>query len=173
MKDFRGLEFSKKLRKASKTRMKGYEDIEVSECYLVYYQHQDKKAWLGPAKMVASKGNDIFIFANGNIRKVPKCNIQICEKETRDEEESAEKIKGNVKFEEEGFGDNIVEKDVEIVDKRVTRSMAEVKRKEMRKYEISTFWMRVENTECFDEMAIYNVEMPLKEHRRPEVIEAI
>ena len=31
MKDFRELEFSKKLRKASKTRMKGYEDIKLSE----------------------------------------------------------------------------------------------------------------------------------------------
>ena len=70
MKDFRELEFSKKLRKASKTRMKGYEDVKISEGDLVYYQHQDKKAWLGPVKVFASKGNDIFIFANGNIRKV-------------------------------------------------------------------------------------------------------
>ena len=112
MKDFRELEFSKKLRKASKTRMKGYEDVKISEGDLVYYQHQDMKAWLGPAKVFASKGNDIFIFANGNIRKVPKCNVQLCEKETMDEEGWAKKIKSNVKFEEEGFGDNIVEKDI-------------------------------------------------------------
>ena len=31
MKEFRELEFSKKLRRASKTRMKGYEDIKISE----------------------------------------------------------------------------------------------------------------------------------------------
>ena len=32
--------------------------------------------------------------------------------------------------------------------------------------------MRVENTECFDEMAFYTLEVPVEEHRRPEVIEA-
>ena len=65
MKEFRELEFSKKLRRASKTRMKGYEDIQISEGDLVYYKHQDKKAWLGPAKVFASNGNDIFIFQMG------------------------------------------------------------------------------------------------------------
>jgi len=39
MKEFRQLEFSKKLRRASKTRMKGYEDIEISERDLVFYQY--------------------------------------------------------------------------------------------------------------------------------------
>ena len=42
----------------------------------------------------------------------------------------------------------------------------------MRRDEISTFWMKVENTECFDEYAIYTVEVPVKEHKKPEVIEA-
>ena len=37
-----------------------------------------------------------------------------------DEEGWAEKVKGNVMFEKDGLGDNIEEKDVEIVDKRVT-----------------------------------------------------
>ena len=32
--------------------------------------------------------------------------------------------------------------------------------------------MRVENTKCFDEVAIYTVEVPVREHKRPEVIEA-
>ncbi len=39
MKEFRELEFSKKLRRASKTRMKGYEDIKISERDLVFYQY--------------------------------------------------------------------------------------------------------------------------------------
>ena len=42
----------------------------------------------------------------------------------------------------------------------------------MRREEISTFWMQVENLECFDEMAIYTVEVPVREHKKPEVIEA-
>ena len=32
--------------------------------------------------------------------------------------------------------------------------------------------MKVENAECFDDVAIYTAEVPKKEHRRPEVIEA-
>ena len=39
MKDFRELEFSNKLGKASKTRIKGYEDVKISEGDMVYYQH--------------------------------------------------------------------------------------------------------------------------------------
>ena len=42
----------------------------------------------------------------------------------------------------------------------------------MRKDEISTFWMKIENAECFDEIAIYTVEVPVREHKKPEVIEA-
>ena len=29
--------------------------------------------------MFASNGNKGFIFANGRIRKFPKCNVQMCE----------------------------------------------------------------------------------------------
>ena len=50
--------------------------------------------------------------------------------------------------------------------------MADAKREEMRKEEISTFWMQVENSECFDEMTIYTVEVVVREHKKPEVIEA-
>ena len=90
MKEFRELEFSKKLKKVSETRSRGYEDIQVKEGDLVYYQHQDKKAWLGPVKVFAVKGRDIFIFANGSVRKVPRCNVQLCETEDDDSEEKDE-----------------------------------------------------------------------------------
>ena len=55
-----------------------------------------------------------------------------------------------VRFEEkysEGFGDKIEKQDIEEVSKRVTRSMTDAKRKEMRRDEVSTFWMQVENLE--------------------------
>ena len=42
------LEFSGKLRKANKTRSKGYEDIVIETGDLVINQYKDKKAWLGP-----------------------------------------------------------------------------------------------------------------------------
>ena len=66
MKEFRELEFSQKLRKASITRMKGYEDVQITTGDLVFYQYDDKKAWPGPEKVCTVNGGDILIFANGN-----------------------------------------------------------------------------------------------------------
>ena len=52
----------------------------------------------------------------------------------------------------EAFGEEVEDKDMEEVSKIMTRSMRDAKRKEMRRDEISTFWMQLENSECFDEM---------------------
>ena len=82
------------------------------------------------------------------------------------------KNKTKVQFEEQGFGNDIENEDVEEINKRITRSMTDVKREEMRKEEISTFWMKMENLECFDEMTIYTVVVPVREHKKPEIIEA-
>ena len=48
MRRFREVEFSRKLNRARETRLKGYEDKIIKEGHLVFYQHQYKKAWLGP-----------------------------------------------------------------------------------------------------------------------------
>ena len=32
--------------------------------------------------------------------------------------------------------------------------------------------MKIENEECFNDVTIYTVEVPVKEHKKPEVIEA-
>ena len=47
-----------------------------------------------------------------------------------------------------------------------------MEKRELERDKISTFWMKIENTECFDDVAIYTVEVQVKEHKRPEVIEA-
>ena len=80
MREFRQLEFSKKLRQTSKSRMKGYEDMKINAGDLVFYQYENKKAWLGREKVFTVNGGDVFIFANGNIRKIPRCNILLCDK---------------------------------------------------------------------------------------------
>ena len=96
---------------------------------MVYYQHQDKKAWLGPAKVFASNGNDIFIFVNGNIRKVPWYNVQLCYKEVEIDKNKGEKNEAREQFEEQGFGDNIEDMVVDVVDMRVSRSVTDAKKK--------------------------------------------
>ena len=125
MKEFRELEFLRKFRRASKTSMKGYEDIKISEGDLVFYQYQDKKAWLGPEKVFAINGGDVFIFANGNIRKVPRCNVQLCKNGVEIEKGKGGKNEAKVQLEEQDIGNDIEDKDVEVVNKRVTRSMTD------------------------------------------------
>ena len=71
MRKFREVEFSRKLIRAKETRLKGYEDEVVKEGDFVLYQHQDKKAWLGPVQVFSKQGNSIFLFANGSMRKIP------------------------------------------------------------------------------------------------------
>ena len=45
------------------------------------------------------------------------------------------------------------------VSRIMTRSMTDAKRREMKRDEMSTFWIQVENSECVDEIAIYTVEV--------------
>ena len=84
MKEFREQEFSRKLEIALNTRSKGYEDEILEEEDMVYYQVEGKKAWLGPVKIFTVKGNSIFLFANGSIRKIPRCNIKLHKKKEED-----------------------------------------------------------------------------------------
>ena len=120
------------------------------------------------------KGKKIFIFANGSVRKVPRCNVHLCEKDNEEIEiKEEEKQKGgSVKFDYQDFGGNITTEDVEKKVRRRICSIMDVERRELERDKISTFWMKLENTECFDDFTIYTVEVPVKEHKRPEVIEA-
>ena len=50
--------------------------------------------------------------------------------------------------------------------------MTAVERRELERDWTSTFWFRMENTECYDDIAVYTVEVPATEHKKPEVVEA-
>ena len=109
---------------------------------IVFYQYEDKKTWLGPAKVFAVNGGDIVIFANSNLRKVPRCNVQLSEKKEEIEKDETEESNSTVTFaEKDSEGKEVKEKDIEEVSKIMTRSMTDAKRKKMRRDEISTFWM--------------------------------
>ena len=107
---------------------------------------------MGPEKVFAVNGGDVFIFANGNIRKVPRCNVPLSEKNEEIEKDETEGNVPKVTFEEkesEAFGEEVEEQDIEEVNRVMTRSKTDAKIKEMRRDEISTFWMQVENPEGF------------------------
>ena len=50
--------------------------------------------------------------------------------------------------------------------------MMAVERRELERDKISTFWLKMENTECYDDIAVYAVEVPVADHKKVEVIEA-
>merc|ERR1712030_121308 len=75
-------------------------------------------------------------------------------------------------LEEEEFGEGIDEKDIEEIGRRRTRSLTAVERRELERDKTSTFWLQVDNTECFDDVTVYAVEVPVSEHKAPEVVEA-
>ena len=60
----------------------------------------------------------------------------------------------------------------DVIERRKTRSMTEVEKRELERDQISTFWLRVENKECYDDIEVYAVEVPAAEHKKAEVIEA-
>ena len=95
---------------------------------------------MGPEKVFAVNRGNIFIFANGNLKKVPRCNVQLSEKKEEIEKDEMEGSTSTVTFEEkDSEGKEIEEKDIEEVSKIMTRSMTDAKRKEMRREEISNF----------------------------------
>lgn len=49
--------------------------------------------------------------------------------------------------------------------------MTDVQRGELEWDKIATFWIKINNTEFFDDVEIYTVEVPVREHKRPKVKE--
>ena len=116
------------------------------------------------------------------MKKVPRCNVQLVSSEEESSEESHNLAESSeqraasrelkeagqsVNFEEEDFGDDLNEEEVEEIGRRRTRSMTAVERDKT-----STFWLKMENTECYDNIAVYVVEVPVAEHKKVVVVEA-
>merc|ERR1712105_123488 len=93
LKKYRQVEFTKKLGKARVTRSKGYEGIILKAGDVVLFQNQGKRAWLGPEKVFAVKNKDIFLIANGSIKKVPRSNIQFLRRDEPDDDVTTPKEK--------------------------------------------------------------------------------
>jgi len=113
LKDYREVEFTKKLERAKETRAKGYEDTILKEGDVVFYQAQGKKSWLGPERIFAVKNNSIFIIANGSMKKIPRSNVQFIRREVIDDDKGINKdtplIENSVSFEIEDEKDDAIE----------------------------------------------------------------
>ena len=143
----------------------------MKEGDFVFYQHRDRKAWLGPVKVFSVHNNSVFLFVNGSMKKIPRCNIQLWKSGESPDDSGTSTNNGSfenspkVSFEEEDFSKDMEEKEVEEIERRRTRSMMAVERRELERDQISTFWLRMENKECYEDYAVYAVEVPTAEHK--------
>ena len=152
-KAFREVEYGSKLVRAANQTSRSFQDIQYKEGDWVFYQPLSKKAWFGPVKVFVHRGNDVWVWANGDLKKIAACKVQ------------PYVVGEDLEVLEE-------DRDIEPVTltKPVTRS---AKLKEAKKDTIGAYWMTLENNECFDGcVTTYVVEVPVKEHKAPEVLEA-
>ena len=126
----------------------------------MYYQNQGKKAWLGPERIFAIHKNSIFIIANGNVKKIPRSNVQFLRRDAIDNDNnpttdatnnSLTKVNFDLEEEEEDaidndqetpneFGENLNSEEIKELQasktRRRTRSMTAVERRELERDQI-------------------------------------
>ena len=224
--EFRKAEYLNKLKFASKTRVKSFNNRKYEAGDKVYYQSKNDKGWLGPAEVFGQKNNEVWLWANGDLRRVNICKVQpfsdeYVDEDSKDEDNSASVMKSehgkpsdDRNFESESVSEHIKashdtnsesdsalsEDDSKIDGVRMTRLKAkEIKSKEVQ-FEgsmdtlkdkknddeefqqkcadevsddrVATYFMKIKDHECFDPLTNYVVELPVREHWRPEVLEA-
>merc|ERR1711873_98901 len=86
--EFREAETRKKLKDCQKIPVRNYQH---QGNYIagdkIWFQHNEGNAWHGPAEVVHQKGNTIFAYSNGEMRKVAMCRAKPYELIERKEEE--------------------------------------------------------------------------------------
>ena len=184
-KAFREAEFTSKMKVGAKARKTVFDDQTYKEGDSVLYQEKDQIKWDGPVTVNSHRGRDVFINANGNIKKVASCKVQPYSKVEEDEpvkEDSSEKEKEVVRDDSKVVSENKHRMTMRLKDPGLKKSSlclhcVDLERSE-RKDDLKTdavaaFYLKVQNEECFDkEETVFVVEIPKKEHGTPEVIAA-
>ena len=183
IKKFREKEYSEKIKKAANYRSGVMNNRFYKEGDEVFYQEKDKLAWLGPVKVFCQTGREVYLFANGNIKKVHackvkpfKCDVEI-DIECLDDEKEDRRVKiqsteSVLRDTSEVNEDKGVESDQSDVSEEPTDEKDEEndRIKDIEKDTVGTYWMLAERNECFnDEIVTYVVELPVSQHNNPEV----
>merc|ERR1712177_19798 len=88
MQEFREAETRKKLKDCRKIPVRNYQHQgNYIAGDIIWFQHNEGNAWHGPADVVYQKGNTIFAYYNGEMRKVAMCRAKPYELIERTEEE--------------------------------------------------------------------------------------
>ena len=166
---FRQDEYSSKLKMAEKVRSRPYQNLKYQTGDTVFYQEKDNKVWLGPVKVQNQDGPNVWIYVNGDLKKVASCKVQPHFVHGLEEEESVV-IDDSPSSDKE---DEITVSEECIETPRVRTRSETRKLKDKENDIVGAFYLKAEGAECFDdEHTIYVVEVPVKEHCRSEVVDA-
>jgi hypothetical protein len=164
MKKFREVEYSAKLKTASEQRNRKFNYIQYKENDWVFYQDRRKKAWNGPVHVFCHRGCDIFVWANGDLKKVTNCKVQIYNVHEPDKETKEE----DATIPAETYDE--IDSDDEVDEGPRTRSKGLA---DKRTDTVGAYCLTAEKAECFEEAFMtYVVELPVRYYRLPEVVEA-
>merc|ERR1712098_418274 len=87
--EFREAETKKKLKDCQKIPVRSYQhqgDYIAGD--KIWFQHNEGNTWHGPAEVINQKGNSIFAYFNGEMRKVAMCRAKPYELIERTQEEA-------------------------------------------------------------------------------------
>ena len=73
---YREVEYGEKLRVALNTRNAAFNDYLYNQGEKVFYQHKGGKQWFGPASVAQMEGRNVWILANGEMKKVASCHVK-------------------------------------------------------------------------------------------------
>merc|ERR1711889_24350 len=140
----------------------------------VWYQYKDGNAWHGPAEVIYQKGNAVFIHSNGDVKKVAACKVKPYDLNQRTEEEK------EANNDEEKSPEIIQKENKEDNDDKKEESETEIEeiedenkvRRDLQNDIIGAKYLQVEKSVYFMDYEIFSLEVPVKEHGKPEIIEA-
>merc|ERR1712240_31108 len=117
-------------------------------------------SWIGPAAVLSQRGRVVWLYTNGDIKKVAACKVKpykLVDQEAI--KESGKEVSKPVLLEDG------LESVKNLMDKKDDPTEAELDT-------VGAKYLKVVNRVSFSDMAIYTVELPVSEHWRPEVREA-
>lgn len=66
-----------KLKDCQKFRMKAYQHLgQYIDGHLVWFQHLNGNAWLGPAAVLCHRGQSVWIHTHGDVKKMAACHVK-------------------------------------------------------------------------------------------------
>ena len=172
--EFREAETRKKLKDCQKIPIRNYQH-QRNYIYgdKIWFQHNEGNAWHGPAEVVFQKGNTIFAYFNGDMRKIAMFRAKPYELMERIEEEK-KKNDNQEETPEMIEEESETENDEKIEDSETEKEEEDENeiRRDLQNDIIGAKYLQVEKSVYFMDYEIYSVEVPVKDHGKPEIVEA-